>query len=204
MKKDGFMKDALILFAITLVAGICLGGVYEITKAPIAAAEMAARIDAYKVVYADADNFKAADDLKDKVAASAGELADKGFGNVLVDDVVRALDASGNEIGYVVTSTSKDGYGGNITITVGLAADGTVQGIEFLTLTETAGLGMNAENPEFKDQFTNKKVESFTVVKNGAAAEHEIDALGGATITSSAVTGAVNAAVYFVTDSVGQ
>ena len=32
MSKGGFMKDALILFAITLVAGACLGGVYEITK----------------------------------------------------------------------------------------------------------------------------------------------------------------------------
>ena len=31
--KSGFMKDALILFAITLISGVCLGFVYDITKA---------------------------------------------------------------------------------------------------------------------------------------------------------------------------
>ena len=44
MKKGGFMKDAVILFAITLIAGLCLGGVYGITKEPIAKAEAAAKI----------------------------------------------------------------------------------------------------------------------------------------------------------------
>ena len=48
MSKGGFMKDALILFAITLVAGACLGGVYEATKAPIAAANLAAKEEAYR------------------------------------------------------------------------------------------------------------------------------------------------------------
>ena len=46
MKKGGFMKDAVILFAITLIAGLCLGGVYGITKEPIAKAEAAAKIAA--------------------------------------------------------------------------------------------------------------------------------------------------------------
>ena len=57
MSKGGFMKDALILFAITLVAGACLGGVYEITKAPIEAANLAAKEDAFRAVLADADSF---------------------------------------------------------------------------------------------------------------------------------------------------
>mgnify|MGYP000450113367 CR=1 FL=1 len=43
MSKGGFMKDAVILCAITLVAGACLGGVYEMTKAPIDAANLAAK-----------------------------------------------------------------------------------------------------------------------------------------------------------------
>ena len=50
MSKGGFMKDALILFAITLVAGACLGGVYEITKDPIAAANQAAKERAFREV----------------------------------------------------------------------------------------------------------------------------------------------------------
>lgn len=202
MSKGGFMKDAMILFGITLVSGACLGGVYELTKAPIAAAEMAAKAEAYKVVLPEAASFEmtGADLFEEANAAIAG----LGYGNVTVDEAVAGLDASGAEVGYVVTSTSKDGYGGAITVSVGVQADGTVSGIEFLTLAETAGLGMNADRPEWKGQYAGKNVEAFTVTKNGASAENEIDAIGGATITSNAVTGAVNGAVYFVKNCLAQ
>ncbi|MFR4438924.1 MAG: FMN-binding protein, partial [Hungatella sp.] len=125
-----------------------------------------------------------------------------GYGNVTVDDAVEAVDGSGNVIGYVISSTSKDGYGGAISLSAGISLDGTVNGIEFLSITETAGLGMNADTPEFKAQYAGKQVESFTVTKSGASADNEIDALSGATITSNAVTNAVNAAVYFVNNCV--
>ena len=85
-------------------------------------------------------------------------------------------------MGYVVTSTSKDGYGGAITVSVGIEADGTVSGIEFLTLAETAGLGMNADKPEWKGQYAGKNVDLFTVTKNGASADNEINAISGATL----------------------
>ena len=189
MSKGGFMKDAMILFAITLVSGACLGGVYEITKAPIAAAEMAAKAEAYKTVLPEAENT---------------EISGLGYGNVTVDEAVSGKDASGAEVGYVVTSTSKDGYGGAITVSVGIEADGTVSGIEFLTLAETAGLGMNADKPEWKGQYAGKNVDLFTVTKNGASAENEINAISGATITSNAVTGAVNGAVYYVKNCLAQ
>ena len=114
------------------------------------------------------------------------------------------LDASGSPMGYVVTATSGDGYGGNITVSIGITTQGEVKGIEFLTIGETAGLGMNADTPEWKGQFADKTVESFTVTKSGASADNEIDAIGGATITSNAVTGAVNSALYFVNGCVNQ
>jgi len=203
MSKGGFMKDALILFAITLVAGACLGGAYEITKGPIEAAELAAKEDAFRTVLADAGSFQL-DDYSaalDKVNADVPGL---GFGNVQVDECATGVDGSGSPMGYVVTATSKDGYGGNITISVGITTEGEVKGIEFLTIGETAGLGMNATTPEWKGQFADKTVESFSVTKSGASADNEIDAISGATITSNAVTGAVNTALYFVNDCVQQ
>lgn len=203
MSKGGFMKDALILCAITLVAGACLGGVYEITKAPIAAAELEAKSVAYRVVLPEAAEF-VADDLTDVIAAANGEIAGMGFGNVTVGEAVTGVDASGAPVGYVVTSTSNDGYGGAITVSVGIQADGTVSGIEFLTLAETAGLGMNAQKPEWKAQYAGKNVDAFSVTKGGAAADNEINAISGATITSNAVTGAVNAAVYFAKNCMTQ
>ena len=203
MSKGGFMKDALILFAITLVAGACLGGVYGATKAPIEAANMAAKEAAYRTVLPEADSFSS-EGMAEAVAAGNAEVAGLGYGNVTVDEAVTAADASGAPVGYVVTSTSKDGYGGAITVSVGIKADGTVNGIEFLTLAETAGLGMNASKPEWKGQYAGKNVDAFTVTKSGASADNEIDAIGGATITSNAVTGAVNAAVYFAKNCLAQ
>ena len=195
MSKGGFMKDAMILFAITLVSGACLGGVYEITKAPIAAAEMAAKAEAYKTVLPAAETFEEAGSA-DALAAANTEISGLGYGNVTVDEAVSGKDASGAEVGYVVTSTSKDGYGGAITVSVGIEADGTVSGIEFLTLAETAGLGMKATEPSFYNQYVNKQADKFVVSKDGGDGE-QIDALSGATITSRAVTGAVNAALGY-------
>lgn len=197
MKKGGFMKDAVILFAITLIAGLCLGGVYGITKEPIAKAEAAAKIAAYKEVLPEASDF-VEDGMADKIAASAEELMAQGFGNVYIDSAAQAVDGSGNPVGYVVSSTSKDGFGGEVKLSVGINGEGKVSGIAFLSLSETPGLGMNATGDEFKGQFTGKNAETLAVTKTGAPAENEIQAMSGATITSEAVTNAVNAAIYFV------
>lgn len=203
MSKGGFMKDAVILCAITLVAGACLGGVYEMTKAPIDAANLAAKEAAYRTVFPDAASFDAGD-LADKIPAANEEIAGLGYGKVSVDEAVTANDASGAAAGYVVTATSNDGFGGAITVSVGIQSDGTVNGIEFLTLAETAGLGMNAQKPEWKGQFAGKKADVFSVTKDGASSDDQINAISGATITSKAVTGAVNAAVYFVDNCLAQ
>lgn len=101
-------------------------------------------------------------------------------------------DESKNIVGYVFTTSSK-GYGGDIVTMVGVNGDGAVNGIDFLTISETAGLGMNADKDEFKSQFIGKSGE-IGVNKN-APAENEIQALTGATITSKAVTNAVNIAL---------
>lgn len=197
MKKGGFMKDAAILFAITLIAGFCLGGVFEITKEPIEQAQQAAKIAAYKEVLPDASDF-VEDGMEEKIAASAEDLMAQGFGNVYIDTAAQAVDASGNPVGYVVSSTSKDGFGGEVKLSVGINGEGMVTGIAFLSIAETPGLGMNATGDGFKGQFAGKNAETLSVTKTGAPAENEIQAMSGATITSSAVTNAVNAAIYFV------
>ena len=204
MNKSGFMKDAIILFVITLVAGICLGAVYEITKAPIQKANMAAKLGAYRAVFEQASDFKPTDSLTNAVEDSEDVLAAMDYGNVVVDDAVEAVDENGTVVGYVISSTSKDGYGGAVSISVGIDLEGVVKGIEYLAISETPGLGMNATNDDFKNKYKDKAVESFTVTKSGAAADNEIDAISGATITSSAVTNAVNAAICFVHNCVAQ
>ena len=83
---------------------------------------------------------------------------------------------------------------------MGIMNDGTINGIEFLSLSETAGLGMKADTDEFKSQFKGMHVASISYTKTGKQNDYEIDAISGATITTSAVTNAVNAGLtYFNT-----
>ncbi len=102
------------------------------------------------------------------------------------------LDAEENIVGYVFTTSAK-GYGGDIITMVGIKADGTVAGVDFLSISETAGLGMNADSDEFKNQFVGKNGEIG--VNKTTSSDTEIQALTGATITSKAVTEAVNIAI---------
>ena len=196
-KQSGFIKDAIILFAITLISGLVLGFVYDITKAPIVAAAKAAKNEAYAVVFPDAKDFEENDAEKAKIAETADEISGKGFGHVNIDEVVDAKDNSGNNIGRVITATSKDGYNGTVQLSVGIKSDGTVVGITFLTLAETPGLGMRAGEKDFYSQYANKNTKEFKLVKGSASGDNEIAAISGSTITSSAVTNAVNAALYF-------
>lgn len=196
--KSGFMKDAFILFAITLISGIALGGVYEVTKGPIEQATIAANNRTYKEVFADADTFEEDVTLADKITECNDKLASEAFGGVGIEKVLTAKDAGGNAIGYVVNAYSNDSYGGKVEISVGLKDDGTVTSIGFLTINDTPGLGLKAKEPAFKDQFKGKNADSLTVVKTGNASDVEINAISGATITSKATTNSVNAALYFL------
>lgn len=195
------IKNTLILTAITVVSGCLLGLVYEITKAPIAAAQEAAKQDAYRTVLEEAQEF-ISDEAFD-VSDAAALLEEAGISGTDIDEVVIAKNASGEVCGYVVTATSHEGYGGDIQISVGILGDGTVKGIEMLSISETAGLGMKAQEADFKDQFTNKIVSLFSVTKSGASNDSEIDALSGATITSNAVTNAVNSALVYYQNMLG-
>lgn len=186
------IKDALALTAITLVIGLLLGVVYEVTKEPIAQQEVKAKQEACVEVFPEADSFEAVD-LKESVDTFRKALDEAGYQAQTVDEVYQALDASGEVAGYVITVTSSEGYGGDIQFSMGVSMDGTTLGISFLSISETAGLGMNADTESFRDQFKDQKVSEFSYSKTGAAAEGEIDALSGATITTNAVTNGVNA-----------
>lgn len=183
------VKNTLILTLITVIAGFLLGAVYEVTKTPIAQAQETAKKEAWQAVFSDVKlgDFKA-EDVDQKAADKA--VKDMGV-NATIDEVCTAGDA-----GYVITTTDKDGFGGNIQITVGIKKDGTINGVSILSISETAGLGMKATEPSFYNQYVNKQADEFVVSKDGGDGE-QIDALSGATITSRAVTGAVNAALGY-------
>ena len=74
MKK--ILHDALVLMAFSLVLGFVLGGVYKLTEPIIAEATLRKEMEAYKVVFENADTFK---QLTVDEAAAANIMEAGGF-----------------------------------------------------------------------------------------------------------------------------
>lgn len=196
------IKDACILFAITLVAGIVLGAVYNVTKGPIAEQNEKAKQTAYREVLSDADSFEAIDSEKYSEANLATLVSglkdtEEDFSKDEVTDVVAGVK-NGKIVGFVITVVAGDGYGGDIKFSTGISSDGKYMGTSILSISETAGLGMRAKtDPTFLAQFNGASVDKFAVVKDGtgSSSEDKIDAIGGSTVTSKAFTKGINTAL---------
>ena len=191
--KNKIIKDALALTLITLVAGVALGGVYEITKDPIARQEAQAKAEAYEQVFTDAAAFEEVKMDDTLIQTIRDQLDQEGYKAQSIEEIMRAEDQSGEMLGYAFTVVTSEGYGGDIRFSMGVQNDGTLNGISILSIGETAGLGMNADTPAFKDQFVGKQVEKLQYTKNGATQDDEINAISGATVTTNAMTNGVNA-----------
>ena len=194
------IKNTLILTAITVVSGLPLGVVYNVTKEPIAQAQENTKQEAYRAVLADASSFET---LDFDAESTLSLLTENGYTSDTITEVAEGKDNSGETIGYVISVQSSEAYDGTLDLSVGIATDGTVKGVEMLSISETAGLGMKADEAEFKDQYKDKNVENFTVTKTGEDGDNMIDAISGATITSNAVTNAVNSALVYYQNELG-
>ncbi len=189
------VHDALILFAFTVVLGLMLGFVYDMTKEPIAKVNHEKTQAAYRQVFADAASFEAYEGFDESAAQAL--MSEQGYADD-IEDVQTAKDAAGNVLGYVITVTAKDASQASITFSVGISNDGTVNGYSITSIAETPGLGMKAAEEAFYSQFEHKNVDAFTVVKSAPVADNEIESISGSTITSAAMANGVNAClVYF-------
>lgn len=193
------ISDCMKLLIITLVAGMALGFVYNLTKDPIAAQNELAKQESYKTVFPDAESFENVDFTEDEIQKLCEE---HGITGITMTEIMTAKDASGSDLGYVFNVTTSEGYGGDIQLAVGVQSDGTLNGFDALSINETAGLGMNATQDDFRNQFAGVKADQLEVVKDGSGASDDakIDAISGATITSSAITGAVNTCLAYTAE----
>ena len=152
--------------------------------------------EGFRKSFPEADSFEVMD--FELIQDCNKELASSAFGDVGVDAAAAAKDRDGALMGWVVNAHSKDSYMGNVAVSVAFESGGTIRGLEFLVLEDTPGLGMRASEDVFKEQFEGKGGETLTVTDSGNPGDSQIDAISGATITSNAVTNAVNGAIYYV------
>ncbi len=190
------IKNTLIMLAIAVIAGGILGIVYEVTKAPIAEMEANTRKEALRSVFYLADSFSDSV-LNDELITE--EFSEK-YSGVEITDCVKALDTDKNLLGYVIEVTTHEGYGGDIVFFMGVSIDGTINALSLTSISETVGLGMNAESV-LLPQFENRNELEFEVTKTGANNDTLVDAISSATITSNAITKGVNAGLYFFRES---
>ena len=203
-KEMEFPKSAINLCAITLVAGLLLSGVYALTKDTIKIQELNANAESYRAVLPEAATFVPDEAIDAAIAElEGGNYNESSFGRTVVNSVVLGQTDSGELAGYVISVTTRDGYDGNVTLSVGILPDGTVNGLAFTELNETAGMGMRVDEPAFKDQFAGVNTDSFTLNKAGSStSETDINSVSGASTTSGAVVNAVNTALAFYAEHI--
>lgn len=192
-KKSSLALNVIVLLAVTFVSVFLLAVVNQVTLAPIDKADLDARNATYKEVFSDAADFEDIENL-DKLIDENSKTSSN---SCSIDDAHITVDENGNALGYVIAATSKEGYGGDVQIALGVTNDGKITGFSVIKHSETAGLGAKASEPEFASQFAGKKAQILEYSKTGATADNEIDAISGATITTNAVTNAANSAVEF-------
>ncbi|MBR1685788.1 MAG: FMN-binding protein, partial [Clostridia bacterium] len=159
-----------ILALIALIAALILAITNAVTEGPIAEHKMAALQETFSTVMP---------------AADYEEISFDSATYKTVSSIYAAKDESGNIIGYCVTA-SQQGYAGPVAMTLGLDTKGNVVAVKIgdTDFQETTGIGARALNPEFAEQFV-----GLVATNDGA-----FEALSGATFTSKAVLGDVNAA----------
>lgn len=195
-KKSSILVNTLVLVAVTFVAVLALAVVNQITMEPIARAEINARAKVYASVYPNAYEFQEIENGEALIEGSAELLSGAGYDGCFVNDALAVTDSNGSIAGYVIAATSPSGYGGNVQIAIGIS-DGKLTGFDVVAQTETAGLGSKITEDSFKSQFAGKPVTALEYTKTGATQDNQIDAVSGATISTGAVTDAVNSAIAF-------
>ena len=179
-----------VLLAITLIAGVALGLINGVTQGPIAEQERQKAEKTRQVLVAGADAFSALE-------------APEASGTPRILEIYEGSKASAPE-GYVVTVLNK-GFGGEVEVTAGFDKAAVLTGISVggANFSETAGLGAKSKDASFTDQFKGKQTPLRVIKAGGTPADNTVDAITAATITSNAVTNAVNLAGEYIREMLG-
>lgn len=191
MKK--IIHDTICLVVITLVAGVCLAFVNQITADPIAKAEAEERAASYRKVFPEAADFSEIADTSALCDRISSDLAT----GVSINQALTAVDGNGTPLGCVVSVTSANGYGGDIVMSLGVSGDGTITGFTVTSMSETPSLGAYCTEDWFSEQFKGINAPAIRYTKDGKSEPDQIDAITGATKTTKAVTEAVNGGLRF-------
>ena len=162
------IKLGIVLALVAAISGGLLSSVYNLTNPIIEAANLKRREEQLTSIYDGGESFEEITDYIDEFSTITNCF------KVVKDGEIK---------GYVY-QLSVNGYGGKVTFLVALDASGIYKGYETIDVTtETSGFGSRVATDEMKAKVVGKEIGS------------KLDALTGATITSSAVIRGIDDAV---------
>jgi electron transport complex protein RnfG len=196
-----YIKNVLVLTLITVIAGFALALTYTLTKDRIAESERQEVLKSIRFVMpTDERGNSIFTNAPDQMQVSY-DIKDSQTGTDKRIIFFPGLDDSGNLIGLAVQTSSKIGYGGDLGVMIGIDLDGTILEVYILSMLETPGLGTKVNEKPFKSQFCGKSLSKNTIIlKKDNKEKGDIDAVTGATISSRAITTAINEALKFYSD----
>ncbi len=175
--KNDIIKPVAVLLAICIIIPLALSLTNRITKDKIA----------------ELDEKNSSETMASLIKADS--FTEEGFKDGENEFTYNLALKDGEIVGYIF-KTAEKGYGGDVSVMTAVNVDGTVKSVAVLDVSnETPGLGQNAAKESFYTQYEGK-TSGISLLKNGAdSAKNEVNAVTGATITSTAVNKAVNQAL---------
>lgn len=171
------LKPVFVLFVVALACGLLLASVNTATHPRILAQEeLMLRAALNKILYPAAADFEAMEPADDSIIS------------------LYAAVYEGEVVAYIILSSAL-GYSGSVYVLTGIDRNGSVINVRIGSHAETPGLGSHITRPAFTGQYVNQR-GPFRVVAHSPRA-NDIQAIASATISTVAVTEAVNAALLY-------
>jgi len=167
-----FLRPAIVLVVICLVAAAVLAPVHDLTARVIEERQEAEFKEALSEFFPEVANYE-------QQEIEEGRMA------------TLVYDGSGDKLGVVAEAVAQ-GFGGPIIYNLYVDNEGTIVGLRIIEHLETPGLGSRITEPEYQDQVIGKNFD------DPIALGEDVDALSGATITSRAITTSIRQTMDYI------
>lgn len=183
--KENFKLGGILLI-ITAIAGLLLGFANDLTKEAIKENSKISKEDLREIL-------PIADSIKDMTIEINEEEA--------VKEVYEAV--KGNElVGYILKVNSK-GFHGPIDFVIAISKEDKISGVKVLSHSETPGLGAKISEDKFTSRFKDKPANKYLeIIKISPSNDNQVEAVSGATVSSTASGKAVNEAITFYVEKI--
>lgn len=183
------IRYSITLLIVTAIASGGLAFTYEATKDEIARQKFLQRVKAVKQVVPEATKSRYVKEKEDLSEKARGKFEDAGnIFEVIVDGDIK---------GYAIEVDPR-GYGGPMSVMVGIDTDGVITGVSVVEHKETPGLGSEvAGSKDFLSQYRGARI------KDPVRIGEDIEAKSGATITSRGITEGVRKALEIYNEIIG-